>query len=177
LNIKLQKKKTSVSTYSSVEKCCILLEHAPMFTVKLIEKKNSFEIMIQSFKRTSKFVKPKRINSCKKTKYMSSIYLYKSFRKAYYSLDDNERETLKRERRRLQEQLRRVKRNEARYNQYEKQQMLFEIQHQNLALIQSIPTNNSSATSSMNLQQSASILSNFQLSLSEDEEENSSSSL
>jgi len=108
---------------------------------------------------------------------MSSIYLYKSFRKAYYSLDDNERETLKRERRRLQEQLRRVKRNEARYNQYEKQQMLFEIQQQNLALIQSIPTNNSSATSSMNLQQSASILSNFQLSLSEDEEENSSSSL
>ncbi|CAF5149819.1 unnamed protein product, partial [Rotaria sp. Silwood1] len=37
--------------------------------------------------------------------------------KAYYTLDETERETLKRERRRLQEQLRRVKRNEARYNQ------------------------------------------------------------
>jgi hypothetical protein len=64
------------------------------------------------------------------------IFVYNSS-KAYYSLDENEREILKRERRRLQEQLRRVKRNEERYNQYEKQQMLLQIQQQNLALIQS----------------------------------------
>jgi hypothetical protein len=87
-------------------------------------------------------------------------------------LDENEREILKRERRRLQEQLRRVKRNEARYNQYEKQQMLFQIQQQNLALIQSIPP---PSIPSRILKQSNSIHSNFQLSLSEDDDNSSSS--
>ncbi|CAF5144154.1 unnamed protein product [Rotaria magnacalcarata] len=98
--------------------------------------------------------------------------------KAYYTLDETERETLKRERRRLQEQLRRVKRNEARYNQYEKQQILLQIQQQNLALIQSaeasklarLPSSSSSSSSSANLKHSNSILSNLQLSMSEDDD-------
>jgi len=87
-------------------------------------------------------------------------------------LDENEREILKRERRRLQEQLRRVKRNEARYNQYEKQQLLLQIQQQNLALIKSIPPASSSPR--MTVKHSNSILSNLQLSLSEDDENSSS---
>ncbi len=94
------------------------------------------------------------------------------FSKAYYALDENEREILKRERRRLQEQLRRVKRNEARYNQYEKQQLLLQIQQQNLALIQSIPPASSSPR--ITVKRSNSILSNLQLSLSEDDENSSS---
>ncbi len=94
------------------------------------------------------------------------------FSKAYYALDENEREILKRERRRLQEQLRRVKRNEARYNQYEKQQLLLQIQQQNLALIKSIPP--ASSSPQITLKRSNSILSNLQLSLSEDDENSSS---
>ncbi|CAF1216007.1 unnamed protein product [Rotaria sordida] len=95
------------------------------------------------------------------------------FIKAYYTLDESEREILKRERRRLQEQLRRVKRNEARYNQHEKQQMLLQIQQQNLALIQSTETRQlqSLSSSPIILKRSNSILSNLQLSLSEEEEE------
>ena len=85
--------------------------------------------------------------------------------KTSYSLDDNEREILKRERRRLQEQLRRVKRNEARYHQYEKQQMLIQIQQENLALFHSHPP------PSHSLPHSPIIPSNFQLSLSEDDDD------
>ena len=100
------------------------------------------------------------------------------FSKAYYALDENERETLKRERRRLQEQLRRVKRNEARYNQYEKQQMLSQIQQKNLALIQSSQACQSSSLSSSPIiaKHSNSILSNLQLSVSEDDDNSSSTS-
>jgi hypothetical protein len=98
------------------------------------------------------------------------MFIY--FSKAYYGLDENEREILKRERRRLQEQLRRVKRNEARYNQYEKQQILLQIQQKNLALIKSIP---SSPPTPITLKHSNSILSNLQLSLSEDDDNSSSS--
>ncbi|CAF3409442.1 unnamed protein product [Rotaria sp. Silwood1] len=100
------------------------------------------------------------------------------FIKAYYTLDETERETLKRERRRLQEQLRRVKRNEARYNQYERQQMLLQIQQQNLALIQSAETCQIpplSSSSPISLKRSNSILSNLQLSMSEDDDHSSSS--
>ncbi|CAM4921120.1 unnamed protein product [Rotaria socialis] len=100
------------------------------------------------------------------------------FIKAYYTLDETERETLKRERRRLQEQLRRVKRNEARYNQYEKQQILLQIQQQNLALIQSSEASKLArlpSSSSTNLKHSNSILSNLQLSTSEDDDQSSSS--
>ncbi|CAF0789128.1 unnamed protein product [Adineta steineri] len=101
------------------------------------------------------------------------------FIKAYYALDNNEREKLKRERRRLQEQLRRVKRNEARYNQYEKQQMLLEIQQQNLALIKSTQAYQPPLLSSksITLQRSTSVLSNLQLSMSEDDDNSSSSNL
>ena len=88
-------------------------------------------------------------------------------------MDESEREILKRERRRLQEQLRRVKRNEVRYHQYDKQQLLYQIQQQNLALIHSIPLPSPPST---NIKRSTSILSNLQLSLSEDDDENSSSS-
>lgn len=88
------------------------------------------------------------------------------FSKTSYALDDNEREILKRERRRLQEQLRRVKRNEARYHQYEKQQMLLQIQQQNLALFHSLPP-----PTSRPVQRSTPLPSNFQLSLSEDDED------
>jgi hypothetical protein len=94
-------------------------------------------------------------------------------------LDDIEREKLKRERRRLQEQLRRVKRNEARYNQYEKQQMLLQIQQQNLALIQSAqtcqPLPRPPSPRLITLQRSNSVLSNLQLSMSEDDDNSSSS--
>jgi hypothetical protein len=98
-----------------------------------------------------------------------------NFSKASYSLDENEREILKRERRRLQEQLRRVKRNEIRYKQYEKQQMLLQIQQQNLALIKSIPRPTSSSFSPpITSKHSNSILSNLQLNLSEDDDNSSS---
>jgi hypothetical protein len=98
-----------------------------------------------------------------------------NFSKASYALDENEREVLKRERRRLQEQLRRVKRNEIRYKQYEKQQMLLQIQQQNLALIKSIPRPTSSSSSPPIISKhSNSILSNLQLSLSEDDDNSSS---
>lgn len=93
-------------------------------------------------------------------------------------MDETEREKLKRERRRLQEQLRRVKRNEARYNQYEKQQMLLQIQQQNLALIQSTETCQRGSISSLSpitIKQSHSILSNLELSMSEDDDQSSSS--
>lgn len=86
--------------------------------------------------------------------------------KSSYALDENEREILKRERRRLQEQLRRVKRNEARYHQYEKQQMLLQIQQENLALFHSYPP-----SSSRPLQRFTPLPSNFQLTLSEDDED------
>lgn len=82
----------------------------------------------------------------------------------FYALDDNEREILKRERRRLQEQLRRVKRNEVRYHQYEKQQMLIKLQQENLALLHSHPP------PCRSLPHSPIISSNFQLSLSEDDD-------
>jgi hypothetical protein len=132
--------------------------------------------MIQLFKHILKFGKQKLINLCK-IKFSKNIFFlkYLYFSKAYYGLDENEREILKRERRRLQEQLRRVKRNEARYNQYEKQQMLLQIQQQNLALIQSIPSPSLSSPQKI-LKHSNSILSNLQLSLSEDDDNSSSSS-
>ena len=101
------------------------------------------------------------------------VYLYSS--KACYALDDIEREKLKRERRRLQEQLRRVKRNEARYNQYEKQQILLQIQQENLALIQATQTCQPLPSRPITLQRSNSILSNLQLSMSEDDDNSSSS--
>ena len=94
--------------------------------------------------------------------------------KAYYALDETERETLRRERRRLQEQLRRVKRNELRYNQYEKQQMLFQIQQENLALLQS--TCPSTASSSRPTSYSPNYPhASLALNLSDDDEESSSS--
>jgi hypothetical protein len=90
-------------------------------------------------------------------------------------LDDTEREILRRERRRLQEQLRRVKRNEVRYSQYEKQQMLLQIQQQNLALIRSTQTYQPSS-SPITLKRSNSVLSCLQLSMSEDDDDDDSSS-
>lgn len=86
--------------------------------------------------------------------------------KTSYALDDNEREILKRERRRLQEQLRRVKRNEARYHQYEKQQMLLRIQQENLALLHSQAALSSSVSHSPITSSS-----NFQLSLSDEDDD------
>ncbi len=117
-----------------------------------------------------------KIRQTKDDKFMWELFkyvfkflgLYSS--KSYYSLDENEREILKRERRRLQEQLRRVKRNEERYNQYEKQQILLQIQQQNLALIQSNQPS-SSSSSPRNLIRSNSIISNLQLSMSEDDDD------
>jgi hypothetical protein len=95
------------------------------------------------------------------------------FRKSYYALDDVERETLRRERRRLQEQLRRVKRNEQRYHQYDKQAMLFQIQQENLALIHSTRARQSSSTSNFFEPYQNQMLSNLELNLSDDESSSS----
>lgn len=104
-----------------------------------------------------------------------------SFRKAFYALDDDERERLKRERRRLQEQLRRVKRNEIRFDQYEKEEMLFRLQQENLALIQSNRnefTSNSSTNRFVSSDDQREFFPSYDdLNLSDENDEESSSSM
>lgn len=106
------------------------------------------------------------------TKFCSMTMFTDTFpsRKSYYALDEIERERLKRERRRLQEQLRRVKRNEIRYDQYEKQEMLFRIQQENLALLQSKSSTLSSTRSETSDQR---VFPEYDLNLSDEESSSS----
>lgn len=122
--------------------------------------------MILFFKRMWKSDRIKAINSCRNSLWSSRMNRWIFCSKTSYALDDNEREILKRERRRLQEQLRRVKRNEARYHQYEKQQMLLRIQQENLALLHSQAALSSSVSHSPITSSS-----NFQLSLSDEDDD------
>lgn len=91
-------------------------------------------------------------------------------------MDEKERDRLKRERRRLQEQLRRVKRNEIRFDQYEKQKMLIELQQKNLALIESERMAKASAVNEPIHSHPNRIVTNFELNLSDDDDEQPSSS-